>query len=83
VAAVDAELVVQDAQALRPAWSRLSKMKRCAALTIAAGPTYCSLAQKDGQEVVQAAHRMHLVVSSKRSRSSALQALACRAPGRR
>ena len=52
-----------------PAWSRLSKIKRCA-VTIAAGPTYWSFAQKDGQEVVQQAHKMHLVVSSKRSRSS-------------
>ena len=43
-------------------------MKRWA-LTIAAGPKYSSSAQKIGQEVVQAAHRMHLVVSSKRSRS--------------
>mgnify|MGYP000043748569 CR=1 FL=1 len=34
------------------------------ALTIAAGPMYVGWAQKDGQEVVQAAHRMHLVVSS-------------------
>ncbi len=50
-------------------WSRLSKMKRCA-WTIAAGPTYSPLAQKDGQEVVQQAQRMHLVVSSKRSRSA-------------
>ncbi len=34
------------------------------ALTIAAGPTYAGCAQNDGQDVVQAAHRMHLVVSS-------------------
>ena len=45
-------------------WSRLSKMKRCA-LTSAAGPTKLGSAQKGGQEVVQAAQRMHLVVSSK------------------
>src|SRR3989304_1998697 len=51
--------------------SRLSKMKRWA-WTIAAGPTYSSSAQKDGQDVVQAAHRMHLVVSSYRARSSGL-----------
>ena len=43
--------------------SRESKMKRWA-WTIAAGPTYSGRAQKDGQEEVQAAHRMHLVVSS-------------------
>jgi hypothetical protein len=49
--------------------SRESKMNRCA-LTIAAGPMYSSSPQKMGQEVVQAAHRMHLVVSSYRSRSS-------------
>src|SRR4029450_9014929 len=48
--------------------SRESKMKRWA-LTIAAGPKYSPSAQYTGQEVVQAAHRMHLVVSSKRSRS--------------
>src|SRR4029453_3780528 len=44
-------------------------MKRCA-LTIAAGPKYWPSVQKTGQDEVQAAHRMHLVVSSKRSRSS-------------
>ncbi len=38
-------------------------MKRWAA-TIAAGPTYDGCAQNDGHEVVHAAHRMHLVVSS-------------------
>src|SRR5699024_7672280 len=48
--------------------SRESKMNRCA-LTIAAGPKYDPSAQKTGQEVVQHAQRMHLVVSSKRSRS--------------
>jgi hypothetical protein len=46
-----------------PAWSRLSKVKRWA-WTMAAGPTYSPLAQKEGQAVVQAAHKMHLVVSS-------------------
>jgi hypothetical protein len=40
-------------------------MKRWA-FTIAAGPKYWSSAQKTGHEVVQAAQRMHLVVSSKR-----------------
>ena len=50
-------------------WSRLSKMNRCA-LTIAAGPTNSSFVQVIGQAVVQAAQRMHLVVSSNRSRSS-------------
>jgi hypothetical protein len=43
--------------------SRESKMKRWA-LTIAAGPTYAGWAQNDGHDEVQAAHRMHLVVSS-------------------
>src|SRR5438093_1995604 len=52
-----------------PAWSRLSKMKRWA-LTIAAGPTKSGFDQKDGQAVVHAPHRMHLEVSSNRSRSS-------------
>src|SRR5258708_6635501 len=52
-----------------PAWSRLSKMNRWA-LTMAAGPTYSELPQYTGHDVVQHAHRMHLVVSSKRSRSS-------------
>src|SRR5690606_37082467 len=47
--------------------SRESKMKRCA-LTIAAGPKYWPSVQKTGQLEVHAAHRMHLVVSSKRSR---------------
>ena len=40
------------------------------AFTIAAGPTYSSSPQKIGHEVVHAAHRMHLVVSSNRWRSS-------------
>src|SRR5699024_834063 len=53
-----------------PASSRESKMKRCA-LTIAAGPKYCPSVQNTGHEEVHAAHRMHLVVSSKRSRCSA------------
>ena len=43
--------------------SRVSTMKRCA-LTIAAGPTYDWSAQKTGQPVVQAAHRMQRLVSS-------------------
>lgn len=43
--------------------SRESKMNRWA-LTMAAGPTYSSSPQKIGQAVVQAVHRMHLVVSS-------------------
>jgi hypothetical protein len=43
-------------------------MKRWA-LTMAAGPKYWPSFQKTGQLVVHAAHRMHLVVSSKRSRS--------------
>ena len=55
--------------------SRESKMKRCA-LTIAAGPKYWPSVQNTGQLEVQAAQRMHLVVSSKRSRSHrALHAL--------
>ena len=45
-------------------------MKRWA-LTIAAGPKYWPSFQNTGHDVVHAAHRMHLVVSSKRSRSSA------------
>ena len=49
--------------------SRLSKMKRWA-LTMAAGPKYEPSVQYTGHDVVQAAHRMHLVVSSKRSRSA-------------
>src|SRR3954462_9036827 len=53
------------------AWSRESKMNRWA-LTMAAGPTNDELPQYTGHEVVHAAHRMHLVVSSKRSRSSAV-----------
>src|SRR3954447_25479977 len=53
------------------AWSRESKMNRWA-FTIAAGPTNDELPQYTGHDVVHAAHRMHLVVSSKRSRSSAL-----------
>src|SRR3954464_12126984 len=52
-----------------PPWSRLSKINRCA-LTIAAGPTYCSLVQVIGQDDVQHAQRMHLVVSSNRARCS-------------
>jgi hypothetical protein len=43
--------------------SRESKMKRWA-LTIAAGPMYFWPCQNGGQAVVQAAQRMHLVVSS-------------------
>ena len=42
-------------------------MNRCA-LTIAAGPKYCPSVQNTGHDDVHAAHRMHLVVSSKRSR---------------
>src|SRR5436189_3256037 len=49
--------------------SRESKMNRCA-LTIAAGPKYEPSFQYTGHEVVQAAHRMHLVVSSNRARSA-------------
>src|SRR3954464_7302504 len=49
--------------------SRESKMNRCA-FTIAAGPKYDPSFQYTGQEDVQAAHRMHFVVSSKRSRSA-------------
>src|SRR5690554_4030780 len=49
--------------------SRESKMKRCA-LTIAAGPKYWPSVQKTGHDEVQAAQKMHLVVSSKRSRSA-------------
>src|ERR1700712_5925507 len=49
--------------------SRLSKMNRWA-LTIAAGPKYCPSVQNTGHEDVHAAHRMHLVVSSKRARSA-------------
>ena len=41
-------------------------MNRCA-LTIAAGPKYAPSVQYTGQDVVHAAHRMHLVVSSNRS----------------
>ena len=44
-------------------------MKRCA-LTIAAGPKYWPSVQNTGQLEVHAAHRMHLVVSSKRARSA-------------
>src|SRR5690606_13821608 len=51
--------------------SRESKMNRCA-LTIAAGPKYWPSVQNTGHEDVHAAHRMHLVVSSKRSRCSAV-----------
>src|SRR5680860_1645838 len=47
--------------------SRESKMNRCA-FTMAAGPKYWPSVQKTGQLDVQAAHRMHFVVSSKRSR---------------
>src|SRR6187551_3518274 len=50
--------------------SRESKMNRWA-LTIAAGPTYEGWAQNEGQDEVHAAHRMHFVVSSNRSRSVA------------
>ena len=39
-----------------------------------------SLAQNDGQEVVQHAHRMHLVVSSKRSRSAGFAAARAHRP---
>jgi hypothetical protein len=35
------------------------------------GPKYCPSVQNTGHDVVQAAHRMHLVVSSKIARSSA------------
>ena len=49
--------------------SRESKMKRCA-LTIAAGPKYWPSVQNTGHDDVHAAHRMHLVVSSKRARSA-------------
>ena len=49
--------------------SRESKMNRWA-FTMAAGPTYSPSPQKIGHDVVHAAQRMHLVVSSKRSRSS-------------
>ena len=49
--------------------SRESKMKRWA-FTMAAGPKYWPSVQNTGQEEVHAAQRMHLVVSSKRSRSS-------------
>src|SRR3954462_6331522 len=49
--------------------SRESKMNRWA-FTMAAGPTNDELPQYTGHEVVQAAHRMHFVVSSNRSRSS-------------
>ena len=44
-------------------------MKRCA-LTIAAGPKYWPSVQNTGHDEVHAAHRMHLVVSSKRARSA-------------
>ena len=44
-------------------------MKRCA-FTIAEGPKYWPSVQKTGQDEVHAAQRMHLVVSSKRARSS-------------
>jgi hypothetical protein len=37
--------------------------------TMACGPKYWPSVQYTGHDVVQAAHRMHLVVSSKRSRS--------------
>src|SRR3979490_277204 len=47
--------------------SRESKMNRCA-LTIAAGPKYWPSVQNTGHDDVHAAHRMHLVVSSKRAR---------------
>src|SRR5699024_6468677 len=41
------------------------------AVTIAAGPKYWPSVQKTGQDEVQAAHRMHLVVSSNAARASA------------
>ena len=44
--------------------SRLSKMNQCAP-TMAAGPKYCSSDQNTGHDVMQHAHRMHFVVSSK------------------
>src|ERR1700710_1579909 len=50
--------------------SRESKMNRCA-FTIAAGPKYCPSVQNTGHDEVQAAQRMHFVVSSKRARSEA------------
>src|SRR5699024_4012661 len=49
---------------MSPPSSRESKMKRCA-LTIAAGPKYCPSVQNTGHDEVQAAQRMHFVVSSK------------------
>src|SRR4051794_37262140 len=60
--------------------SRESKMKRCA-FTIAAGPTYDFCAQNDGHELVHAAHRMHLVVSSYRSRSACVWSRSASAGG--
>src|SRR5699024_6601733 len=53
---------------MSPPSSRLSKMKRWA-FTIDAGPKYWPSVQYTGQDVVHDAHRMHLVVSSKISRS--------------
>ena len=44
-------------------------MNRCA-FTIAAGPKYWPSVQNTGQDEVHAAQRMHLVVSSNRSRSA-------------
>src|SRR5699024_3608297 len=49
---------------MSPPSSRESKMKRCA-LTIAARPKYCPSVQNTGHDEVQAAQRMHFVVSSK------------------
>ena len=46
-----------------------SKTNLCA-FTIAAGPTYVSAVQNTGQLVVQAAHKIHFVVSSNLSLSS-------------
>jgi len=56
---------------MSPASSRESKMNRWA-FTIAAGPKYWPSVQNTGQDDVHAAHRMHLVVSSKRSRATGL-----------
>src|SRR5699024_8747349 len=49
---------------MSPPSSRESKMKRCA-VTLAAGPKYCPSVQNTGHDEVQAAQRMHFVVSSK------------------
>src|SRR5690625_172034 len=53
-----------------PASSRESEMKRWA-LTMAAGQKYWPSGQNTEHEEVQAEHRMHMLVSSKRSRCSA------------